>query len=184
MPPRLLNVCPMFCGLAVVPKLLDQFSAVFADDPAIHTNAFGGWRQRRIEKLNRDVAKKHLTPALPQPRDCIARCWLHAPRVNQVQSRNPAESGYRTLWAIPNVPRKLTIAESGERHGAVAVVDSVDGRRLDSAFAFSLYQRKPPEELHLGERLRWVFAPYRPYPSRFWRLAPWRFFSLGCRGAK
>jgi hypothetical protein len=22
-----------------------------------------------------------------------------------------------------------------------------------------VYQRKPPEELHLGERLRWVFAP-------------------------
>jgi hypothetical protein len=29
---------------------------------------------------------------------------------------------------------------------------------------------------------RWVFAPHGSHPSRFWRLAPWRFFSLGCRG--
>jgi hypothetical protein len=29
----------------------------------------------------------------------------------------------------------------------------------DSAFAFSMYQRKPPEELHLGERLQGGFLP-------------------------
>jgi hypothetical protein len=53
-----------------------------------------------------------------------------------------------------------------------------------SALSFSMYQRKPPEGLRLGERLQGGFCPYtRPYPSRFWRLAPWRFFSLGCRGA-
>jgi hypothetical protein len=45
-----------------------------------------------------------------------------------------------------------------------------------------LVQEKAARKIDLGERLRWVFAPYRPHPSRFWRLAPWRFFSLGCRG--
>src|SRR6202044_2228687 len=29
----------------------------------------------------------------------------------------------------------------------------------DSAFALSVYQRKPPEELHLGERLQGGFLP-------------------------
>src|SRR5580700_3137998 len=33
------------------------------------------------------------------------------------------------------------------------------GLRRDSAFAFSVYQRKPPEELHLGERLQGGFLP-------------------------
>ena len=32
-----------------------------------------------------------------------------------------------------------------------------------------------------GKAARWIFAPYGPHPSRFWRLVPWCFFSLGCR---
>src|SRR5271156_3467639 len=35
----------------------------------------------------------------------------------------------------------------------------VFGFWCESAFAFSMYQRKPPEELHLGERLQGGFLP-------------------------
>ena len=56
----------------------------------------------------------------------------------------------------------------------------------DASNAFlmvSPYTREATREIaSWGKAARWVFAPYGPYPSRFWRLAPWRFFSLGCRG--
>jgi hypothetical protein len=111
----------------------------------------------------------------------LPKCCVCSPMTFSWSQNCPEEVTGRNRKMEPWFSTRM----SGEGRRLVSRQVGLDPDASNAFFMVSPFvQEKAVRRIDLGERLRWVFAPYRPHPSKFWRLAPWRFFSLGCRGAK